>query len=478
MEQVSKSVSVAVMSSVPGKLPLSQVVAYGSVGIPFGAVGLPMAVFIAPFYAEQMGLGTALVGMIFMALRFWDLFSDPVMGWLVDTKPSRFGKVRHWLVIAVPILLPAVYLLYNPVGPPVSWLVLSIILFVFYIGTTMIVTPHQAWAPSIARSYDERSRLFMWRELFTISTMLVMLALPSILSRTGDVSFAQQISIMGWFLIIALPVTVGAAVWLVPDPLPHSDAPKASFHPSAILDALRKQTLWRLLATEIFVGIAIAGTAGTFLFASFWGFGVGHGIASLILMAHFIAGFAAMPVWVALSKRTEKYVAMRYVCLWSAITYIAYLPLALLGGGTIALLIAAVISGFGYGSPFILVRSMMADLVEAEEARGGGNRAGLFYSLMSGAYKTGASFAIGIPYILLGVLVGFNPATDNSAETVRGLMFVFVGVPVVSYLLAALLIWRYPITRSEQAKAAAAINAAGQGTLEALHPPVKEGDLP
>ncbi|MEE2877445.1 MAG: MFS transporter [Pseudomonadota bacterium] len=466
------------MTNVTTKLPLSQVVAYGSVGIPFGAVGLPMAVFIAPFYAEQMGLGTALVGIVFMILRFWDLFSDPVMGWLVDTRQSRFGKIRHWLVIAVPILLPAVYLLYNPVGPPVSPIYLAIILFVFYIGTTMITTPHQAWAPSIARSYDERSRLFMWRELFTISTMLVMLALPSLLSAAGGVSFAQQISIMGWFLIIALPVTVGASVLLVPDRRTADDAPRASFHPKAIMDALKKATLWRLLATEIFIGIAIAGTAGTFLFASYWGFGVDHGTASLILMAHFIAGFAAMPVWVAISKRSEKYIAMRTVCVWSAVTYMSYLPLSLMGGGTTMLLIAAVISGFGYGSPFILVRSMMADLVEAEEARGGGNRAGLFYSLMSGAYKTGASFAIGIPYILLGVLVGFNPAGDNSPETVRGLMLVFVGVPVVSYALAAILIWRYPITRAEQVKAAEAINAGGQATLESLHPPISEGDAP
>lgn len=466
------------MSTVPAKLPLKQVIAYGSVGIPFGAVGLPMAVYIAPFYAEEMGMGTALVGLIFMVLRFWDLFSDPVMGWLVDTKPSRYGRVKHWLFLAVPILLPAVWFLYNPIGPPVSAITLGIILFVFYIGTTMVVTPHQAWAPTIARTYDERSRLFMWRELFTIFTMLTMLALPALLSQAGDISFASQVSIMGWFLILALPITVGAALWLVPDPRPKAGEPTASFHPKAIMAALRQQTLWRLLATEIFVGIAIAGTAGTFLFAAQWGFGVERGAASLVLLAHFLAGFAAMPVWVWISKRTEKYVAMRYVCLWSAITYVAYLPLSIFGGGFVPILVVAIISGLGYGSPFILARSMMADLVETEEAKGGQNRAGLFYSLMSGAYKTGASFAIGIPYLLLGLLVGFNPATDNSPETVRGLMLVFVGVPVVSYSLAALLIWKYPITRAEQAKAAEAINAGGQATLEALHPPVKEGDAP
>ena len=464
------------MSSVPAKLSTSQVIAYGSVGIPFGAVGLPMAVFIAPFYADQMGLGTATVGIIFMILRFWDLFSDPVMGWLVDTKPSRHGKIRHWLLIAVPILLPAVYLLYNPIGPPVSPLFLGIILFIFYIGTTMITTPHQAWAPSVARSYDDRSRLFMWRELFTISTMLMMLGLPTLLAQTGDVDRSDQIAIMGWILVIALPLTVGAACLMVPDPKPDPSQPKASFAPSAILEALRQQTLWRLLATEIFIGIAIAGTAGTFLFAAQWGFGVVN-LAPLILMAHFIAGFVAMPFWVWLSKRTEKYIAMRYVCLWSALTYISYFPLSVMGGGPVLLFIAAMISGFGYGSPFILVRSMMADLVEAEEVRGGANRSGLFYSLMSGAYKTGASFAIGIPYILLGVLVGFNPSGDNSAGTVTGLMVVFVAVPVISYFLAALLIWKYPITRASQQETAEAINRGGQANLEPLHPPVKEGDL-
>ena len=41
--------------------------------MPLAAVGLPMAVFVAPMYAEQLGLGTTMVGLIFMILRFWDL---------------------------------------------------------------------------------------------------------------------------------------------------------------------------------------------------------------------------------------------------------------------------------------------------------------------------------------------------------------------------------------------------------------------
>ncbi|MEQ9316628.1 MAG: MFS transporter, partial [Henriciella sp.] len=197
---------------------------------------------------------------------------------------------------------------------------------------------------------------------------------------------------------------------------------------------------------------------GTFLFAAQWGYGIVDQ-APLVLMAHFIAGFAAIPVWVWFSKRTEKHVALRSVCLWSAITYISFLPLSLMNTGMTGLLIATLVSGLGYGAPFVLLRSMMADLVEAEAAKDGQNRAGLFYSLMSGAYKTGASFAIGIPYILLGALVGFDPAGDNSEATILGLMLVFVFVPVTAYALAAMLIWKYPITREIQAANAGVLSS-------------------
>ena len=76
------------MSSASDRLPLPRVLAFASVGMPLAAIGLPMAVFVAPMYAEDLGLGTATVGLILMLLRFWDLGTDPVMGCLVDSKPT------------------------------------------------------------------------------------------------------------------------------------------------------------------------------------------------------------------------------------------------------------------------------------------------------------------------------------------------------------------------------------------------------
>lgn len=432
------------------RLTLTQTLAFASIGVPLAAVGLPMAVFIAPFYADQMGLGAAMTGLIFMCLRFWDLATDPIMGWLVDTRPSRWGRVRHWLASAVPILALAAFFLYMPGQPPISPLYVVFWLTVFYVGITMLYTPHQAWVPTIASDYDDRSRMFMWREIVSTATLLSLLALPTILSQTLGFDRHQQIAVMGIILIVSLPLTVGLALRFVPDPAPQPDHPTSDFSPQAIRKAFRNSALWRVLAVEIFVGIAIAGTAGMFLFTAEWVFGVVD-LAPVILMAHFVAGFAAMPVWTWFSKRTEKHLALRAVCLWSAATYLLYIPLASIGGFW-PLMTAALISGFGYGAPFILVRSMMADVIEREAARSGEARSGLYYSMLSGAYKTGASFAIGIPYLLLGLLVGFVPGSENDAGVVRGLLITFVAVPLVAYTAAGLIAGRYPLTRAAQAE--------------------------
>ncbi|MEP1142286.1 MAG: MFS transporter [Henriciella sp.] len=417
--------------------------------MPLAAVGLPMAVFVAPMYADQLGLGTTMVGLIFMILRFWDLGTDPVMGWLVDTRPTKRGRIKHWLIAAVPVLMIGGIFMFMPTGETVSPTYLVVWLTVLWLGFTMLQTPHQSWVPMITSAYDERSRMFMWREVVSTMTLLTLLIVPTLLAIYYGIDRRGQVQAMGTILLIVLPITVLLAVLFVPDPAPKPDEEKMRFSMSAVTTAFRNPNMVRILAVEILVGIAIAGTGGTFLFAAQWGFGV-TGLAPVILMVFFISGFAAMPLWVRLSERTEKHTVFIATCLWSIVTYLVYLPLSAMGGGPTYLFIAALISGIGYGTPFILARSMVADVIEAEQAKSGENRSGMYYSLMSGSYKTGASFAIGIPYILLGVWVGFDPSGDNSPEVVRGLMLVFVGVPVVAYALAAFMLRNYRLTRAEQ----------------------------
>ena len=53
------------------KLTTPILVAYGGLAVPLAALGLPLAVYIPPFYAGPIGLGVGTVGIIFMVARFW-----------------------------------------------------------------------------------------------------------------------------------------------------------------------------------------------------------------------------------------------------------------------------------------------------------------------------------------------------------------------------------------------------------------------
>ena len=103
-----------------------------------------------------------------------------------------------------------------------------------------------------------------------------------------------------------------------------------------------------------------------------------------------------MPVWTWISRRTEKHIALKYICLWSTLSYLIYIPAALIGGFW-PLVLAALISGLSFGSHTIFLRAMMADVIEREEKSTGENRSGIYYAIVTGAYKTGASLAVGLP---------------------------------------------------------------------------------
>lgn len=54
--------------------------------------------FMLKFYTDVMGIHAAVVGVLMMAARFVDAFTDVAMGQIVDrSKPTKDGKFKPWL---------------------------------------------------------------------------------------------------------------------------------------------------------------------------------------------------------------------------------------------------------------------------------------------------------------------------------------------------------------------------------------------
>ena len=69
------------------------------------AAAMPIVVYVLPYFATNLGMGLTTVGFIFIFGRVLDIFTDPLMGSLIDRYPSRWGKHKHWIALSVPILM-------------------------------------------------------------------------------------------------------------------------------------------------------------------------------------------------------------------------------------------------------------------------------------------------------------------------------------------------------------------------------------
>ena len=54
--------------------------AYGLPGLPLALLMLPLFVHLPVFYARDLGLGLATVGIVLLIGRLWDMASDPLIG--------------------------------------------------------------------------------------------------------------------------------------------------------------------------------------------------------------------------------------------------------------------------------------------------------------------------------------------------------------------------------------------------------------
>jgi len=419
--------------------------AFAAPAVPIAAMGLPISVYLPPFYAGEMGLGLAVVGWVFMVARFWDVFTDPVLGLLSDSYRTRWGRRRHWIVVSLPIMLIATYMLFLP-APPVSGAYLLGWMVILYIGWTLLTLSHMSWGAELTPDYNERSLVQGWREGALILGMLLVLITPAIIDYIGpeDVGRAR-VAAMGWFVIILLPVTVLLAVTTVGE----RDVPPPKHVPfrEAMAVLARNGPLRRLLAADLANGLGAGTMAALFIFVATDVLQMGAW-SSAILLAYFAAGVIFVPLIVKISYRFGKHRTMAASALLNGVG----LPLIyVVQPGDVALMIIfTALFGVNLGAGSFLLRSVMADVADHDTVETGNHRTGLFFSLLTMTSKLGAALAVGLTYALIDYL-GFVPRGEaNTALALEGVRATFVWLPTAMYLAVGVIMWNFPLDETRQ----------------------------
>jgi len=104
---------------------------------------------------------------------------------------------------------------------------------------------------------------------------------------------------------------------------------------------------------------------------------------------------------------------------------------------------------FGIGGLFTLMMSMTADVCDLDELNNGARREGIFGAVYWWMVKLGTALALLSSGAILN-LVGFdNNATVQTVETLNNLRIADIVIPVLTALMAIIVMWKYDITEEK-----------------------------
>ena len=435
------------------KIKRGALAAFAAPCLPIAANGLPIVVYLPPYYASTLGLDLAIVGFIFFIVRFVDVPLDPIIGHLVDRTNTRFGRFRPWMAGGALIMIIGLYMVFMA-APGVTPFRAFAGLLIMYIGYSALLVAHTAWGAVMSNDYHERSRIFGWWQASNLLGLLLILGVPPLaqaLARTPNPAIG--VHAMGWTIIAVLPLAVGWCLWRVKERMR-----LAGEHPhlSDIFAIFKIPLLRRILLADLFASLAPGMTGALFLFFFEAARGYSVAISSVLLLFYFGAGLLAAPLWVIAARRYSKHRAL----MWSLVAYCVLQTAIILipANNFVIAAIGMVFAGIPAVAPAFLLRAMLADVSDAETLRTGKEKTGLFYAALTAIAKLGYAIPVGISYPILGA-VGFVPklGAANSPDAINGLLLLFVVPPVVMALIAVAIVRGWPIDADTQARNAAAL---------------------
>lgn len=418
------------------------------------------AMFLILYYTNVVGVEGAVVGTMFLLVRFLDAFTDVIGGRIIDAKkPGKMGKFRPFILwFSLPLLLASMAIYSAKVifpdisgGAAVAYMYITYILMgsILY---TIVNIPYGSMAPAITQVPAERAKLATFRgygAAFAILALAFIIA-PQINANVGNPDALQR----SLFITTGAFVVVGMALYLflvfnTDERVPRSSA-TVSLRDSLRTLVSNKPLIWLSIGAVLFLtGMTALGTLGAYI--AIYVQQSAQFIAWNILaqtLAIFVVGPMIPTVVRTVGKRTG-YLVMSGIGIVGA----AILGLAPLSETPMFGPVAFFFLGIGINGVNTLMWALEADCVEYGEWRTGMRTEGTTYAVFSFTRKMGQAMGGFVGGLAL-TWAGFSAARASSGESqgagVAENIQLWAGGLVAFFLLASLLVMAfYPLTEAK-----------------------------
>lgn len=411
----------------------SKLAAFSLLAVPIWAAQVPLSVYVPAILAQYYAVPLTTLGAIFLVAKSWGVLTDPLVGALSDRTRTRFGRRRGWILAGAGVFGLATLLLFFPAAR-LTPAYLTCVLFVFFLGWSMLQIPYFAWSGEVSADYHERTRVATYQTVSGSAALLLVLVLPAIADQLHPHDGAFQLGAMGALVIISLALGLPLTLRAFPEPPARARLPPRAAPWTAVRLILGNPLLMRVLASDFAVTLGQSIRAALFVFFVSIYMGLPRWSSALFLL-QFVFGIAAGPIWLVVGRRLGKHSAAIVGELAQAVIN---LGLLLVVPGRLPLLLGLTVAqGLAQGSGNLMLRSMVSDVADLHRLETGDDRTALFFSVFSISIKAGMAAAVGIALPLVAWL-GLDPhAAHNSAGALRGLLLTFALGPAISHLISA-----------------------------------------
>ncbi len=414
--------------------------------------------YLMVFYTKVLGISGAVVGMLFLAARVVDAFTDVTMGRIVDNmKPARDGRFRPWIrrmCVPVAIASTLMYGFFVRDWPYAAKMIYVVVTYLFW-GSfcyTAINIPYGSMASVISPEAGDRASLSTFRSVGASLAGLVIGTLGPLLVFGEDEAGNQIVhplrlttmaAVCGVCAIICYLLCYKLCVERV-----HFEAKEKGQRESAgelFKSLLRNRPLFALVGAALVLLLAtlIGQAMNNYLFLDY--FRKAKAISALNFVS--IGGMLALAPFVSrIAVRFGKKEAGAAGMLLAGIVYLITFFLRV--RHIAVYMVLYFLATLGVGLFNMIIWAYITDIIDHQEVQTGKREDGTVYAIYSFARKLGQALAGGVGGFTLTAIGYASEEVLQTAEVTERIYTVATLVPGICYLIVFFIMQKfYPLTK-------------------------------
>jgi GPH family glycoside/pentoside/hexuronide:cation symporter len=437
------------MSKPPKRLSWPLLALFALPTLPMYLLRGPAFGILPALYSERFAISLGTMSLILLLVRVFDGVLDVGIGWATDATQDRWGGRKSWFLAGSMLTVACIFQLYVPPADADA-MYFATWFFVAYFAWTVNEIPYGAWSVELTTDYRERSRITVARQYFNVASGALLGLIPLLwFLPSSDMNF-DALRVLAWMVAVTLPPISILCVIFVPHGVAAARTKRHSLIASFRAIRSNKAFIRFLIASALAgLGDAAGAAVGFLLLDSYLGLGAAIG---MVLLQWGVAATIGVGVAEFLLKRFEKHRVFAWSAIGCALCYVAFTPLR---PGAAHLLFFYLVCSFAHTMFYIVIdmlpQAMVGDLADFDLMKSGVQRTAQYVSVLTFVRK--ATFGIGTSLSLLVVSqFGFEARqAPYSPSAVLGLKLSAFALPFSFFVLAAIVIWAYPITARRHA---------------------------